>query len=68
MSREALAKWKNDYPAKPVTNEMPVFITEHQTTLTHGSVAIQPKRLAKRAGVQKHITPHIFRHSRITHL
>ncbi len=31
MSREALAKWKNDYPAKPVTNEMPVFITEHQT-------------------------------------
>jgi len=68
MSREALAKWKNDYPAKPVTNEMPVFITEHQTALTHGSVAMQLKRLAKRAGVQKHITPHIFRHSRITHL
>ncbi|WP_292345248.1 tyrosine-type recombinase/integrase, partial [Methanoregula sp. PtaB.Bin085] len=68
MSREALAKWKNDYPAKPVTNEMPVFITEHQTALTHGSVAMQLKRLAKRAGIEKHITPHIFRHSRITHL
>ncbi len=68
MSREALAKWKNNYPAKPVTNEMPVFITEHQTALSHGTFAMQLKRLAKRAGIEKHITPHIFRHSRITYL
>jgi site-specific recombinase XerD len=68
MARESLAKWKNDYPAKPVENNMPVFITEHQTALTHGSVAMQLKRLAKRAGIERHITPHIFRHSRITHL
>ena len=68
MAREALAKWKSDYPAKPLTNDMPVFITEHQTALTHGSVAMQLKRLATRAGIKKHITPHVFRHSRITHL
>jgi len=29
---------------------------------------MQLKRLAKRAGIERHITPHIFRHSRITHL
>lgn len=68
MASESLAKWQNDYPVKPLQNNMPVFITEHQTALTHGSVAMQLKRLAKRAGIQKHITPHVFRHSRITHL
>jgi molybdenum cofactor biosynthesis enzyme MoaA len=47
---------------------MPVFVTENKTPLTHGSISMQLKRLAKRAGVEKHVTPHIFRHSRITHL
>jgi hypothetical protein len=28
----------------------------------------QIRRLAKRAGIGKHVHPHIFRHSRITHL
>jgi site-specific recombinase XerD len=26
------------------------------------------RRAARRAGVEKHITAHLFRHSRITHL
>jgi integrase/recombinase XerD len=31
MAREYIATWKNDYPFRPVTNEMPVFITDHST-------------------------------------
>ena len=31
-------------------------------------VVKQFEKIAWRAGIQKHITPHIFRHSRITHL
>jgi integrase/recombinase XerD len=68
MAREYLANWKNDYPFLPVTNELPVFITDRKTALTHASVNLQLKRIARRAGIKKHITPHIFRHSRITHL
>jgi integrase/recombinase XerD len=68
MAREYIATWKNDYPFRPVTNEMPVFITDHSTPLTHATVNLQLKRIARRAGITKHITPHIFRHSRITHL
>jgi len=68
MAREYLAKWKNDYPFRPITNDMPVFLTDHYNALTHGSISLQLKRIARRAGIQKHITPHIFRHSRITHM
>ncbi|MFA5002410.1 MAG: site-specific integrase [Methanolinea sp.] len=68
MAREYLASWKNDYPCHPMNPEMPVFITEHYNALTHGSINLQLKRIARRAGIQKRITPHIFRHSRITHI
>ena len=68
MAREYLAKWKNDYTIRPITGDMPVFITDHRNPLTHGSVSLQLKRIARRAGIEKHITPHIFRHSRITHM
>lgn len=68
MAREFLIKWKSDYPFRPIAPAMPVFVTEHNTPLTHSSVGMQLKRLARRAGVEKHITPHVFRHSRITHL
>jgi integrase/recombinase XerD len=67
MAREHLAKWRTDYPFRP-EGENPVFITERKTPLTHASIQKQLKRLAARAKIEKHITPHIFRHSRITHL
>lgn len=68
MSREHLAAWKNDYPIQPMTNEMPLFVTERKSPLSYGSAAVQLKRIAKRAKLKKHVTPHLFRHSRITHL
>jgi len=68
MSREHLATWKSDYPHQPVTHEMPVFLTERKAPLSYGTAAMQIKRIAKRAKITKHVTPHLFRHSRITHL
>lgn len=67
MSVEFLAQWKKDYPFTP-EGEALVFLTAARTPLTHGTVDKQLKRIACRAGIKKHITPHIFRHSRITHL
>lgn len=67
MAAEHLAKWRSDYPYVAEGDHL-VFITERKTALTHGSIQKQLQRIAARAGVKKHITPHVFRHSRITHL
>jgi site-specific recombinase XerD len=68
MSREYLAQWKNNYPVQPVTNDMPVFLTIRKIPLSYGTAKMQLKRIAARAKISKKITPHLFRHSRITHL
>lgn len=67
MSKEHLVKWMSDYPEE-ITDEGLVFLNERHEPLTHAAVARQLGRLACRAGITKHITPHIFRHSRITHM
>ena len=67
MAREHLAKWRTDYPFKPEGENL-VFVTERKTPLTHASIQKQLIRIANRAKIEKHITPHVFRHSRITHL
>jgi len=67
MAREHLAKWRSDYPFKPEGENL-VFITERKTPLTHASIQKQLKRIAERAKIDKHVTPHVFRHSRITHM
>lgn len=67
MSREALAAWKSDYPG-PILDESMVFLNMHNKPLTHGAISKQLQRLKEKAGIERHITPHYFRHSRITHL
>ncbi|MHC1630105.1 MAG: tyrosine-type recombinase/integrase [Methanoculleaceae archaeon] len=67
MATPYLAAWKNDYPFEPVGDAL-VFITYQKRPLRHATVYGQLPKIAKRAGVTKKITPHIFRHSRITHL
>ena len=67
MAREFLIKWKSDYPEE-IKDEAFVFLSEKGGYLTHAAMARQIERTAKRAGITKHINPHIFRHSRITHL
>jgi len=68
IARPYLAQWKNDYPY-PLTEDGYVFLTngKHEQ-LQYNGLKKQLNILAKRAGIEKHITPHIFRHSRITHL
>lgn len=45
-----------------------VFTTNRNEPPTYEMLYRQIRRLAKRAGIKKHVHPHIFRHSRITHL
>lgn len=67
MAKEHLIKWKSDYPEK-ITDDALVFINERRKPMTHAAVTRQLTRLSLRAGITKHVFPHIFRHSRITHL
>lgn len=66
--RQHLSIWKADYPG-PVEKDAFVFITSGTgQPLKYASVIKQLRTIAKRAGVEKHIRGHIFRHSRITHM
>lgn len=67
MSREHLIKWKSDYPGDPSGDNL-VFMSELKIPPTRAALNKTLKVLAGRAGVEKHFTPHTFRHSRITHL
>jgi len=67
MAKKYISEWRADYPL-PVTPESFVFLNEKRRPLTWNAMAVQINRIAKRAGMTKHLTPHLFRHSRITHL
>jgi len=67
MAAKPLAAWRADYYFDPV-NDAPVFLDTRCRPITHAGVTRMLRRAAVRAGVEKHITPHLFRHSRITHL
>jgi len=60
-----LIQWKNDYPFS-ATAESLVFLSFQKLPLQYPAVAMQMKKIAKRAGITKRITPHLLRHSRIT--
>ncbi|HJJ32676.1 MAG TPA: tyrosine-type recombinase/integrase [Methanocorpusculum sp.] len=76
ISRPYLAIWRNRFPEDNSNPDKFVFVGytaspkynyEH-LPLTYTTIAKIVKETALRAGIEKHITPHIFRHSRITHL
>ncbi|NLX48837.1 MAG: tyrosine-type recombinase/integrase [Methanospirillum sp.] len=68
MARQYLAAWKAEYPL-PMSRDALVFVGNiNYKPLKYESVIKQLRIIAKRAGVEKHIRGHIFRHSRITHL
>jgi integrase/recombinase XerD len=60
-----LHEWQRD--SKGSGNSF-VFVTNRNEPPTYEMLYRQIRRLAKRAGIEKHAHPHIFRHSRITHL
>jgi site-specific recombinase XerD len=62
-----LIQWKNDFPF-PVTPDALVFVSNRRLPVQYSAVAVQLKKIARRAGIRKKISPHIFRHSRITEM
>lgn len=64
--QENLARWKASYPGNP-TGEAFVFVNMHGKPLQYRGLAKALENFAKAAGIQKRVTPHILRHSRITH-
>ena len=67
MAREYLSTWHDDYPFMPEGKSL-VFLTSRGRPLQYAGVAKQIREIAERVNIRKNITPHLFRHSRITHL
>jgi integrase/recombinase XerD len=67
LAREYLSQWRSNYPGIPEGDNL-VFLNERKRPITNAGVSVQLQKLCIRAGVTKHVTPHLFRHSRITHL
>jgi integrase/ribosomal protein L40E len=71
FSQAELASWMNIHPLR---NDLdaPLWITlgtkSRNSFLTHNAAYEILKENAKRAGIKKRIYPHLFRHSRATHL
>jgi len=65
--REYIIQWRLDYPGTP-EGDAPVFINYRGTLMRNEAAIAQLQRLAERAGIKKRLTPHLFRHSRITHM
>jgi hypothetical protein len=63
----ALAEWKKNFPYEPEGENL-VFISAQHNPLQYEAVNVQLKKIARRAGITKRVSPHLFRHSRITHL
>lgn len=65
-----ISQWRADYIAQygePDPNAY-LFVNKWGNQLTYKAMAARLKEIADRAGVAKHLTLHLFRHSRITHL
>lgn len=70
-SASALALWLSHHPFREDPGA-PLWISfgsrQKPSALSPGSARSLLKRIAKRAGIKKRIYPHLFRHSRATHL
>jgi site-specific recombinase XerD len=66
-SKPYIVAWKNDYPYDPSGDAL-LFFTRQNNPLQYEGVAQHLKEIARRAGIQKKFTPHLMRHTRITHM
>jgi len=67
VCKEALSKWKSDYPEK-ITDDSYVFLSTRGGILKYHAVMRMMQRAVNEAGITKPVNLHLFRHSRITHL
>jgi site-specific recombinase XerD/ribosomal protein L40E len=70
LSAPKLNQWVENHPLKNAN--APLWVTigtnSRNKVWTYGTAREVLKKLAKRAGIKKRIYPHLFRHSRATHL
>ena len=69
-SQIALKRWMDYYPIE-ITPEKYIFLiarSEGKKPLTYDGVRWMLQNVRKNAGITKRVTPHIFRHTRITDL
>ncbi len=67
-SRAYLAAWKNDYkPGKP-DDDSSIFVTSQGNEINYNRFRRIIDKAKSGAGINKKITPHLFRKSRITHM
>ena len=67
MCTQYLQTWKADYPGTP-EGSAPVFVNDNGEPFIHATITKRIRRIVQRANLKKHVTPHLFRHSRITHM
>jgi integrase len=67
MCTQYLQNWRADYPGNPEGSAF-VFVNSWGKPFIHATIAKRIQRIVERAGITKHVTPHLFRHSRITHM
>jgi site-specific recombinase XerD len=66
MATPYLAAWRLDYPGE-ASGDAKVFISERGTPMKYQNLEKIIKTAAKAAGIQKEVTSHLIRKTRITH-
>ncbi len=66
---EYLMQWKNQYPGEPRSSAL-IFlgVRRPHSPITHSGIKNLVYSSTKRAGIDKEVSPYLFRHSRITHM
>jgi len=71
FSDPCLTNWLNDHPLKDKPNA-PLWVMigkrEKGQRMEYGAFRALVQRLAEKAGIKKRVYPHLFRHTRVTHL
>lgn len=66
MSAHFLSAWLNEHPIRQ--GNSPLWTTKQGKKLNYPALKTIVKRVARRTGIEKRIHPHLFRHSRATHM
>lgn len=71
LSAPKLNQWVENHPLKE-NPDAPLWVTigtsSRNTVWTYGTAKDVLRKLARKAGIKKRVYPHLFRHSRATHL
>ena len=67
MYAKYVSDWRSQYPGDP-TGENFVFVTPSKKPFSYRAVEKALGLFAKEAGIERHVTLHRFRHTRITHV